>query len=93
MMAKNVFCYCSLLLILLSLIKFCSAINIQGLNDWHAKISDQNFSCPAPKESLSKMEKSQPLFKVVDCEEPSSLYKYDFKVRRLTRYNLKLSES
>ena len=62
------------------MINFSVGIDNQNLHDWHAKICDQKFSCPAPKESLLNLNATRALLKVVDCDEPSAIFRYDLKV-------------
>lgn len=81
MMAKKG--HITISIILFTVIKFSFSIDDKDLHNWHAKIIDQKFSCPAPKEYLSNLSATQALFKVVDCDEPSALYRYDFKVSSL----------
>ena len=83
-------------IIIFTVIKFCFSIDDKDLHNWHAKIIDQKFSCPVPKESYSNLSATQALFKVVDCDEPSALYRYDFKVSTLwflLRTGLSFSDS
>ena len=49
---------------------------------WYEKITDQKFNCPAPIESeLDPGNDGQPILKVVDCDDPSAIYRYDYKVQ------------
>jgi hypothetical protein len=59
------------------------------LHAWYEKITDQKFNCPAPIQStcsvsaeseLDPDNDGQPIFKVVDCDDPSATYRYDYKV-------------
>ena len=51
------------------------------LHTWYQKITDQKFNCPAPVESeLEPGNDGQPILKVVDCDDPSATYRYDYKV-------------
>ena len=77
-----------ILIILFNGINFSVGIDNQDLHDWHAKICDQNFSCPAPKDFLLNLNATRALLKVVDCDEPSAIFRYDFKVSKLTLRNL-----
>ena len=49
------------------------------LHAWYEKITDQKFNCPAESE-LDPDNDGQPIFKVVDCDDPSATYRYDYKV-------------
>ena len=50
------------------------------LHAWYEKITDQKFNCPAPAESELNPGNGQPILKVVDCDDPSATYRYDYKV-------------
>ena len=51
------------------------------LHVWYEKITDQKFNCPAPIQSeLDLGTDGQPILKVVDCDDPSATYRYDYKV-------------
>ena len=50
------------------------------LHVWYEKITDQKFNCPAPAESELNPGNGQPILKVVDCDDPSATYRYDYKV-------------
>ena len=51
------------------------------LHVWYEKITDQKFNCPAPIQSeLDSGNDGQPILKVVDCDDPSATYRYDYKV-------------
>ena len=51
------------------------------LHAWYEKITDQKFNCPAPIQSeLDPGNDGQPILKVVDCDDPSATYRYDYKV-------------
>ena len=51
------------------------------LHAWYENITDQKFNCPAPAESeLNPGNDGQPILKVVDCDDPSATYRYDYKV-------------
>ena len=51
------------------------------LHAWYEKITDQKFNCPAPIQSeLDPGTDGQPILKVVDCDDPSATYRYDYKV-------------
>ena len=50
------------------------------LHAWYEKITDQKFNCPAPEESELNPGNGQPILKVVDCDDPSATYRYDYKV-------------
>ena len=48
---------------------------------WYEKITDQKFNCPAPIQSeLDPGTDGQPILKVIDCDDPSATYRYDYKV-------------
>ena len=50
------------------------------LHTWYQKITDQKFNCPAPVESeLEPGNDGQPILKVVDCDDPSAIYRYDYR--------------
>ena len=51
------------------------------LHAWYEKITDQKFNCPAPIQSeLDPGTDGQPILKVIDCDDPSATYRYDYKV-------------
>ena len=51
------------------------------LHAWYEKITDQKFNCPAPLQSeLDPGNDGQAILKVVDCDDPSATYRYDYKV-------------
>ena len=63
---------------------------------WYVKITDQNFNCPAPIQSeLDPGTDGQPILKVVDCDDPSATYRYDYKVniyiRGFTKFGTKVA--
>ena len=62
---------------------FCAttfAANQEELQNWHRNVKDKKFNCPAPEETDLKVIDSSPLLKIVDCGDPLSIYRYDFKV-------------
>ena len=77
-----------LIIISFTVINFAFAIDNQDLHAWHAKIRDKKFSCPAPKESLLDLNTTGTLFQVVDCDDPSAIFRYDFKVSLHNRQNM-----
>ena len=52
----------------------------QELNDWFERVSDQKFHCTTPENVDLKSVNSLPLLEVVDCGDPSAIYRYDIKV-------------
>ena len=67
------------------------------LHAWYEKITDQKFNCPAPIQSeLDPGNDGQPILKVVDCDDPSATYRYDYKVnlagRRMSALRINQTE-
>ena len=57
------------------------ATNKDELRVWHAKITDPKFKCPASHKSPENNSiHGSPLLKIVDCDENSAIYRYDYKV-------------
>ena len=55
--------------------------DVRKLRDWHRKISDQNYNCPLSDDTnLGLIDLGSQLLKVVDCDDPLAIYRYDFKV-------------
>ena len=55
--------------------------DVKKLRDWHRKISDQNYNCHFSGDTNSELiDLGSRLFKVVDCDNPLAIYRYDFKV-------------
>ena len=63
--------------------------DVRKLRDWHRKISDQNYSCQLLGDTnLELIDLGSQLLKVVDCDDPLAIYRYDFKVHLQFSYQL-----
>ena len=56
------------------------AVNKEELRVWHTKITDPKFKCPPSNKSENNSFQGPPLLKIVDCNEPSAIYRYNYKV-------------
>ena len=70
--------------ILVVIINFARGINIEEFRSWHKLVTDDKYKCPAPEIDEIPSENSPLVFQVVDCNEPSAIFRYDYKVRFYT---------
>ena len=76
-----------LLLTVLFVIDISLAIDKETLQDWHIKITNPEYKCPGldnQTQFLNQIEDIEDddffILKVVDCSEPSAIFRYDYKV-------------
>ena len=57
------------------------SFDVKKLRNWHRKISDQNYNCQfSDRTDLELIDHGLQLLKVVHCDDPLAIYRYDFKV-------------
>ena len=62
--------------------------DVRKLRDWHRKISNQNYNCQLSGDTnLELIDLGLQLLKVMDCDDPLAIYRYDFKVHLQFSYN------
>ena len=67
--------------------------DVRKLRDWHRKISDQNYNCQFSGDTnLELIDLGSQLLKVVDCDDPLAIYRYDFKVHLQFRYQFTITK-
>ena len=65
-----------------------STLDVKKLRHWYRKISNQNYNCQLSGDTnLELIDLGSQLLKVVDCDDPLAIYRYDFKVHLQFSYN------
>ena len=74
-----------LFLTVLFVIDISLAIDKETLQDWHIKVTNPEYKCPGlnnENQFLNQVENidGSLILKVVNCNEPSAIFRYDYKV-------------
>ena len=68
-----------------------STFDVKKFRHWHRKISNQNYNCQLSGDTnLELIDLGLQLLKVVDCDDPLAIYRYDFKVHNVVAHHDKL---